>query len=147
MQSGLFLARRLESLVRPRVTPAADLLHALDERQRRVARLRLHGFVAIERVVTRRVRLVIADEAIDLGGRARADEPHPLEPIAERGSDFRGAFDIAVHDDGERAPGQVFRIVPALELDSLRLGRVLAIRARRVGFAAVGAGYTIDHEL
>ena len=57
------------------------------------------------------------------------------------------ALDVAVHDDGEQPAGKMARIVPAVELDLLRLLRVLAVGARRIGIAAVGADQPVHHQL
>src|SRR5258705_3721837 len=62
----------LEIGIRPLVLPAPDLLHRLDQLERRVPHLRLQVLVAIQIIMARRVRLVVSHGPIHT--------PHPPPP-------------------------------------------------------------------
>ena len=66
--------------------------------RRDVAGLLLHRVVLVERVVAGRVRLVVADEAVEAGLVAGIDQAHPVEPVGERAARALDAGDVAVHD-------------------------------------------------
>ncbi len=103
----------------PRSRPAgrgAQQAYGLDQRARGVAHFFLHRGVAIERGVTRRIRLVITHVAIEGGGRARRHELHVGQPVHERASQRLGSCRVSVHDDREHAIREVPRIMPALEV-------------------------------
>src|SRR5690349_3950983 len=72
----------------------AQRAHRTRERAAGDARVFLHRGIAIERVMARRIRLVVADVAIDPRLEARPDEPHPVEPVAQRAARGLDARDV-----------------------------------------------------
>src|SRR5450631_3148670 len=83
-RSRSFRPRRFELCIGYRELAIACLAHRGDDRARDVAHFFLHILVPIERVVTGRVGLVIADETIETRLRACVDQTHPVEPIRQR---------------------------------------------------------------
>src|SRR5450756_1790326 len=124
----------------------AQLTNRTDYRARHIAHLFLHILVLVERVVAVVVRFVKADVTIKLGGCACGNQSHPFEPVGQVAAVRLDACHVAMHDYAIRPPGQVFRVVPALLLDELRLDDLLTVRRARIGVAAIGADHPVDHE-
>ena len=72
-----------------------------------------------------------------------------VEPDVNLVATLIGPGGIAVGDNGERAPGQVLGIRPAVAFEFERLGpgRIFSAGAGVVGIAAVGADQPVDHQL
>ena len=94
-----------------------------------------------------RVGLVVADEAVEPRLVAGVDQAHPVEPVGQRAARALDAGDVAVHDQAVDALVEVLGKVPALQLERLGLGGILAVGRGRVGIAAVGADQPVDHRL
>src|SRR6185436_7482417 len=75
--------RIADAAVGPLELPVASQGDRIDDRTRGVADLLLDGGIAIERIMARRVRLVVADVAIDCGA-GRLDEIHVRQPSGQR---------------------------------------------------------------
>ena len=100
--------------------PARLQLHRLDHRARDVARFALHALVGVERVVARRIRLVVADVAVERAARSPASiEAHPVEPVGQRAAHGLDAGDVAVDEHAVHAAGEVLRVVPAASSSAL----------------------------
>ena len=99
--------------------PLRCSLTAAIKRARRVAHLLLEILVLVELVMARRIRLVIADVAVDAapGGRP-GSVPCRVSQSVSDAPQILGARRIAVHDDREQPAREMPRIVPALELES-----------------------------
>ena len=97
--------------------------------------------------MARRVGLVVADEAIEPRPRAGIDQSHPVQPVAERPAYAFDTRDVAVHHETIDASRQVLGIVPAGELDLLRLGWILAVCRCRIGVASVRAHQPVHEQL
>ena len=93
------------------------------------------------------IRLPVADIAVEFGARAGGRQLHETQPVRDRAPHVLGALDVAVNDDREQPAGQMARIIPAVEFDLLGLLRVLALRQRRIGVAAVGTDQPVHHQL
>src|SRR5205814_5128230 len=99
----------LEPCVRPLQLPAPDIAYGVRHRARDVAHFLLHVLVAIELLVARRIRLVVADVAIEPRLVARIDESHPIEPVGKRVAGLFHARDVTVHDQAVHAILQMLR--------------------------------------
>jgi hypothetical protein len=92
------------------------------------------------------IRFVVADIAVEQGGRAGVDQAHPVEPVGQRTARALDAGDVAMHHQAVGAAGQVLRIVPVL-FEFLGFLGFLAVGRAGVGIAAVGADQAVDHQL
>src|SRR5450755_3030742 len=79
---------------------------------RDVARFLLDGLVLVEHVVARRIRLVVADEAVQTCLVAGIDQTHPVEPVREHAARALDAGDVAMNDQAVDALVEMLRIVP-----------------------------------
>src|SRR5918993_1461006 len=114
----------------------ALLLHRPKQGACCVAHLLLHVVVGVQLLMAGRIGLPIADVAVQFGSRAGRLELHEAQPVRQASADVLRALHIPVDDDREHPAFQVPRVGPVGEFQLLRLFRILAVRAGRVGVAA-----------
>src|SRR5437867_1772252 len=125
----------------------AEKYHSIHQGLRDVADLLHDRIIRVERVVTRRVRLVIADVTVDAAGAAGLNQLHVEEPVRERAAQYVCAGRVAMHEDRKRATGEMARVVPAVELQLLRQLGGFSARRCWIRIAAVGTDEAIHHQL
>lgn len=105
---GQVIARRTSS--------GSHFRRSAGEGERSVAHLFLERGVTIESLVAGRVGLEVADVAVEHGGGSSGDQAYSREPVMEIAADISRPLRITMHDYGEYPVGEVFRIVPSLQL-------------------------------
>src|SRR5205823_5059862 len=97
-------ARAFQSGVRQADLASPPVLDGGSHRARDIAYLFLKVTVLVEFLVARRIRLVIANEAIEPAFAAGLDQPHPVEPVGQGPTHLLRAGHIAMHDQSVDAP-------------------------------------------